>query len=91
MHHSANEKPGIVFCHGLWADGSCFSKVIPTLQADEVIAANTASTHRAAAMVTASGGMPRHFRRPPYGGSVITGWQRTTTVWRPGLLALRRR
>jgi hypothetical protein len=22
-------KPGIVFCHGIWADGSCFSKVIP--------------------------------------------------------------
>jgi Multicopper oxidase len=33
---NANEfaKPGIVFAHGLWADGSCFSKVIPTLQAD---------------------------------------------------------
>jgi len=27
-------KPGIVFAHGLWADGSCFSKVIPTLQAE---------------------------------------------------------
>jgi pimeloyl-ACP methyl ester carboxylesterase len=27
-------KPSIVFCHGLWADGSCFSKVIPTLPAD---------------------------------------------------------
>lgn len=26
-------KPGIVFAHGLWADGSCFQKVIPTLQA----------------------------------------------------------
>lgn len=34
-------KPAIVFCHGIWADGSCFSKVIPALQADghEVIAA----------------------------------------------------
>ena len=34
-------KPSIVFCHGLWADGSCFSKVMPALQADghEVIAA----------------------------------------------------
>ena len=34
-------KPSIVFCHGLWADGSCFSKVIPALQAEghEVIAA----------------------------------------------------
>jgi pimeloyl-ACP methyl ester carboxylesterase len=27
-------KPSIVFCHGIWADGSCFSKVIPALQAD---------------------------------------------------------
>ena len=26
-------KPSIVFAHGLWADGSCFSKVIPPLQA----------------------------------------------------------
>lgn len=27
-------KPSIVFCHGLWADGSCFNKVIPPLQAE---------------------------------------------------------
>jgi pimeloyl-ACP methyl ester carboxylesterase len=27
-------KPSIVFAHGLWADGSCFSKLIPTLQAE---------------------------------------------------------
>jgi hypothetical protein len=26
-------KPSIVFAHGLWADGSCFSKLISTLQA----------------------------------------------------------
>jgi len=33
-------KPSIVFVHGLWADASCFSKVIPPLQAEgyEVIA-----------------------------------------------------
>ena len=33
-------KPGILFVHGLWADGSCFSKLIPTLQNEgfEVIA-----------------------------------------------------
>lgn len=38
---STKSKPSIVFCHGIWADGSCFSKVIPSLQADgfEVIAA----------------------------------------------------
>lgn len=37
---SKQTKPTIVFCHGIWADGSCFSKVIPALQADghEVIA-----------------------------------------------------
>jgi hypothetical protein len=23
---SSQTKPSIVFCHGLWADGSCFSK-----------------------------------------------------------------
>jgi pimeloyl-ACP methyl ester carboxylesterase len=27
-------KPGIVFAHGLWADGSCFSKVMSPLQAE---------------------------------------------------------
>jgi len=34
-------KPTIIFCHGIWADGSCFNKLIPTLQADghEVISA----------------------------------------------------
>jgi pimeloyl-ACP methyl ester carboxylesterase len=37
---SIASKPAIVFCHGIWADGSCFSKVIPAMQADghEVIA-----------------------------------------------------
>jgi pimeloyl-ACP methyl ester carboxylesterase len=37
---STQAKPSIVFCHGIWADGSCFSKVIPALQAEghEVIA-----------------------------------------------------
>ena len=27
-------KPSIVFAHGLWADGSCFQKLVPTLQAE---------------------------------------------------------
>ena len=31
---SAQTKPSIVFVHGVWADGSCFSKVIPPLQAE---------------------------------------------------------
>ena len=37
---SSQRKPTIVFCHGIWADGSCFSKLIPALQKDghEVIA-----------------------------------------------------
>jgi pimeloyl-ACP methyl ester carboxylesterase len=31
---SQQTKPSIVFAHGLWADGSCFGKLIPTLQAE---------------------------------------------------------
>ena len=31
---SKPNKPSIVFCHGIWADGSCFNKVIPALQAE---------------------------------------------------------
>jgi len=27
-------KKSIVFCRGIWADGSCFNKVTPTLQAE---------------------------------------------------------
>src|SRR6266478_4617837 len=27
-------KPIIAFCHGIWADGSCFNKLIPALQAE---------------------------------------------------------
>ena len=30
----AQSKPSIVFAHGLWADGSCFGKLIPALQAE---------------------------------------------------------
>jgi pimeloyl-ACP methyl ester carboxylesterase len=33
-NNMAQAKPSIVFAHGLWADGSCFSKLIPTLQAE---------------------------------------------------------
>src|ERR1700752_1560570 len=38
---SQQSKPSIVFAHGIWADGSCFQKLIPTLRAegDEVMAA----------------------------------------------------
>src|SRR5258708_30285828 len=31
---STPTKPSIVFCHGIWADGSCFNKLIPPLQAE---------------------------------------------------------
>ena len=31
---SAQTKPSIVLAHGIWADGSCFGKLIPTLQAE---------------------------------------------------------
>ena len=43
-------KPSIVFAHGLWADGSCYSKVIPALKADghQVVSAqNSLDTLRA--------------------------------------------
>jgi pimeloyl-ACP methyl ester carboxylesterase len=35
-----SRKPSIVFCHGIWADGSCWNKLIPPLRDDgfEVIA-----------------------------------------------------
>src|SRR3984957_600412 len=38
---STQSKPSIVFAHGIWADGSCFQKLIPTLRAEghEVMAA----------------------------------------------------
>jgi pimeloyl-ACP methyl ester carboxylesterase len=38
---NAMSKPSIVFAHGIWADGSCFQKLIPTLWAEghEVMAA----------------------------------------------------
>ena len=37
---SSQTKPSIVFCHGLWADGSCFNKVMAPLRAEgyEVVA-----------------------------------------------------
>jgi len=64
-------KPSIVFCHGLWADGSCFSKVMPALQAEghEVIAAqyslNTTADDVATVRRTPRPGQqPCHPRRP---------------------------
>src|ERR1700685_1514229 len=41
MKTSIQSTPSIVFSHGIWADGSCFQKLIPTLRAEghEVMAA----------------------------------------------------
>jgi pimeloyl-ACP methyl ester carboxylesterase len=72
-------KPSIVFCHGIWADGSCFSKVIPPLQAEgyEVVAAqygidtpeeDVATVIRTLNRVSAPAILVGH----SYGGSVIT-------------------
>lgn len=76
---SNSTKPSIVFCHGIWADGSCFSKVIPTLQADghQVIAAQYGLDTLAGDVATAKRTMGR-VRSPivlvghSYGGTVIT-------------------
>ena len=76
---SAQRKPSIVFCHGLWADGSCFSKVIAPLQADghQVIAAqygldtpegDVATVIRTLSRVDSPAILVGH----SYGGSVIT-------------------
>jgi hypothetical protein len=77
---STQTKPSIVFCHGLWADGSCFSKVIPALQAEghQVIAAqyglnttadDVATVRNTLGRVTSPAILVGH----SYGGSVITG------------------
>src|SRR5438105_13148279 len=73
-------KPSIVFCHGLWADGSCFSKLIVPLQAEgyECIAAQYGlnSTDEDVALVKATIGRvsgPVILVGHSYGGSVITG------------------
>ena len=72
-------KPTIVFAHGLWADGSCYSKVIPLLLADgfQVISTqnhlNTVADDAAAVRTSfarASG--PVVLVGHSYGGTVIT-------------------
>ena len=77
--NKSKKKPSIVFCHGIWADGSCFNKLIPTLQAEgyEVIAAqygldslaeDVAMVKRTLGRVSAPAILVGH----SYGGSVIT-------------------
>jgi len=76
---SPQVKPSIVFCHGIWADGSCFSKVIPPLQAEgyEVMSAqygldtnvdDVAATLRTLGRVHSPAILVGH----SYGGAVIT-------------------
>lgn len=74
-----SNKPSIVFAHGLWADGSCFAKVMKLLLNDgyEVIAVqnqlNTVADD-AAAVRTALGRVssPCVLVGHSYGGTVIT-------------------
>ena len=72
-------KSSIVFAHGLWADGSCYSKVIPALQADghQVVSAqnsldtlegDVAAVARALGRVSSPAILVGH----SYGGTVIT-------------------
>jgi pimeloyl-ACP methyl ester carboxylesterase len=75
-----SDKPSIVFCHGIWADGSCFSKLMPPLRADgyEVIAAqynldsaqsDIDAVFRTLGRVSSPSILVGH----SYGGAVITG------------------
>jgi len=72
-------KPSIVFCHGIWADGSCFSKVIPTLQAEghevmaaqyglDTLAGDVAAVKRTLGRISSRAIFVGH----SYGGAVIT-------------------
>jgi pimeloyl-ACP methyl ester carboxylesterase len=76
---SKQTKPSIVFAHGLWADGSCFSKLIPTLQAEghEVIASqhgldSLASDVAAVKACLARVSSPVILVGHSYGGTLIT-------------------
>ena len=76
---STQTKPSIVFAHGLWADGSCFSKVIPALQAQghQVVSTqNSLDTldGDVAAVIRALGRVPNPaiLVGHSYGGTVIT-------------------
>ena len=74
-----SNKPSIVFAHGLWADGSSFSKLIPTLRAEgyEVVSTqnsldslegDVAAVRRALARVSSPTILVGH----SYGGTIIT-------------------
>jgi pimeloyl-ACP methyl ester carboxylesterase len=78
---STQTKPSIVFCHGLWADGSCFSKLIVPLQAEgyECIAAQYGLNSTAEDVEITKATIGRVSSSSvilvghSYGGSVITG------------------
>ena len=76
---STKTKPSIVFVHGIWADGSCFGKVIPTLQADgyEVMASQHSLDTLKGDVATVTRtlgriGSPAILVGHSYGGTVIT-------------------
>ena len=76
---SNSAKPSIVFCHGIWADGSSFSKVIPPLQAQgyEVIAVQYGLNTNVEDVATVKAALgrvnsPAILVGHSYGGSVIT-------------------
>jgi pimeloyl-ACP methyl ester carboxylesterase len=76
---STQSKPSIVFVHGIWADGSSFSKLIPALQTEghEVIAAQYGLDTLAGDVAAVKSALGR-VSRPAilvghsYGGTVIT-------------------
>jgi pimeloyl-ACP methyl ester carboxylesterase len=77
--NSKETKASVVFAHGLWADGSCFGKLIPTLQAEghEVVAAqNSLDTLKGdvAAVTRALGRVrsPAILVGHSFGGTIIT-------------------
>src|SRR6266496_2443876 len=76
---STKTKPSIVFVHGIWADGSCFSELIPALEAEghEVVSAqNNLDTLKGdvAAVIRALGraSRPAILVGHSWGGTVIT-------------------
>src|SRR5438128_8192027 len=76
---SVQTEPRIVLAPGLWADGSCFNKVVPALQAEghEVVSAqNSLDTLKGdvAAVIRALGRVssPAILVGHSYGGTVIT-------------------
>src|SRR5438445_10436924 len=78
--NATQSKPSIVFCHGIWADGSCFSKLIVPLQAEgyECIAAQYGLNSTAEDVALTKATLGRVSSRVilvghSYGGTVVTG------------------